>query len=221
MKTTAMKLSILALAMVAFSNPAHATSVCNSGLYTTVAALNAGGGCDIGGILFSNFANLPTNVGVLFFGTGSATVDLVDDTVGNTGIQTFSGFTYTVTIDPSGSGITFSSVVAGVLDSGGTSTAQLNKLINGGTVPGVSDAVATDTSGVITNISVNGLSATTLNISDNFALISGNIANLANQYNTASAAPEPISMFLIGSGLVVVFFLPKKSIAQLTSTPEE
>lgn len=206
------KLSILAFAVIVFSDLACATSICSSGFYTTVTALNAGGGCFVGEVLFSNFAGLPTNVAVEFLGGGSSsTLDLVDDTVGDTGIQSFSGFTYTVSIYTPNVPVpdtgTITGVIAGMLDSGGKSTAKLNKELNGGTTAGVNEATATDTGGTITNVSVtSGLAAATLGITDNFTLTSGNVANLSNQYNVTNATPEPVSMLLFGSGLVALFF---------------
>jgi len=212
------KLLMFSLALIVFSGFANAAvPACTLGPVITVLTSIPNSGCDVGDEEFSGFAALPTGIGLQFLQTGNlATVNFVD--LSGTGLVAFTE-SYTTNIDPAAVPAGFTAaltrVAAGLQDGNANGNAKLTKTTTGGFT---GTATATDVGGTITPTVISGISVQSLNIVDMFTIVNGDILNASNTYTVTqtatTAAPEPVSMLLFGSGLMGVWFIGRKKLVR-------
>lgn len=210
------KLWILLPAAAMLSMVASAAPAClATQTYAQVAA--TGFSCEIGDKIFDNFnlGGLGSTAVVQFGQTGltAFTITFADSSVG--GLANSFTVSYRITIDPTqapantGTGQwAITRVAAGMQDSNGNGFANLTKNVTGGAT---GSAIANDVNGTITPTVLTGIKATTLNVSDVYTYQSGIITAITNTYTQADiGVPEPLTMSLMGVGLLAVGLLRRR-----------
>lgn len=182
----------------------------------TTTFVGVGNGCSIGDKIFSNFVVSTTPSGSdLAFGQAGNVYTLNLQNTATNGFATSFTFSYDITVDTTLSptpGYRIVGVTGGMQDATftGGSSATLNKVLTGG---GTGTVVVTDVNGTITPSPVGGLNALSLHVADNFTYVSGNITNIANtfgQADTSTQTPEPLTLSLMGAGLLGLGLLRRR-----------
>ena len=181
----------------------------------SAAFAGAGNGCLIGDKLFTNFSvgSIPNDTSIQFGQNGNSyTINFINTPGG--GFNTSFSESFDIAIDftqaPANVGTwRIVRVAAGLQDSSGSSVASLVKTISGGAT-GVASA-STNGAGVTTQVVLNGISASSLHVVDDFTLTSGNITNISDTFLQADVSiPEPSTLFLLG-GALLGFSLVRRS----------
>jgi hypothetical protein len=212
------KLLMFSLALVVFSGVASATTACASNTVYTPAQLGSSG-CELGDKVFANFGTLPTGIGLLFVQTGigvnaTYSLDYVDTTTNGTGLEQSFTESYTLTIDTTVCALCYvKTAAAGVDDGNGNGNGVLTKALSAG-ASGTS--TETDVNGTLTPVVITGLTATSFTVTDTWTYTNGVFLNLSNSYTQGqtSASPEPISMFLFGSGLMAFATIGRRKLSR-------
>lgn len=202
-------------------------------------ALNATGGCEIGDKIFAGFSGTFTGAdasdtfafqGPLPNGTTLNPFYNLNLNAGTAGIlESGLSFGYTVAVDQTAVhtmyGATASGaivrVTGGIQDNGNAgSAATLAKgvTVTTGTGSCPSGVSVSETSGNSTTTPCSGLNATLLTIAETFNYTGtagqSSVTGFGNTFNQTitvpTQAPEPVSMFLFGTGLVAISILGRK-----------
>jgi len=232
------KLLLLALPLVVFSSVSNAAPGACSTTGVTIATLIALGstGCEIGDKVFYNFSGALSNTADTIAFSGPAAPEGPSNAFFQLNVNAGVGsilqgnftFGYSVSIDPTmvTAGLTsaITRVTGGIQDNG-TDGATLVKTVTGGAT---CTAGSTDSFGNSTQLSpgCNGISATSLSISEAFAYTANNsntggarsISGIGNtfteSFSTTTGTPEPVSMLLFGSGLLAVSVLGRRKLVR-------
>jgi len=181
-----------------------------------------GGGCEQGDKAFYNFAlSGPglTSASTVFSFSGSPAsgqLNLTNDVgLGFSGSFTL---TYTVQVDfalaPFGATTIINKATVGMTDAGlGGSGTQDVLAVTATAGTGSGSGTSVDNAGLTSTGIINGLAATTLNVTDTFTLSASTVTNIQNTFfQVNSASPEPVSMLLFGSGLLGVALIGRKKL---------
>jgi hypothetical protein len=219
------KFLVISLSLVAVGGIVAGATIpaCGNTSYTQTALANAGGSCEDGDKIFSNFSgNMDTvnpNLVVTFGGAGLGpyNVSISDST--NAALTANFTFNYTVTVDETGvvNGFNYiSNMGAGGVDSFNTVAANNNTTNNAG-CPTLNSVDNGNTGFATAKCNTVG-QPTAMSIQEAYAYTSGSTATaIQDTYIQAfqnTSTPEPASMMLLGGGLLVAGLIGRKKLVR-------